>query len=141
MVFASAISSLGCGQVQTRSKAELFNTPEEAAKMMAPEHDFYVALGKECVDKRITVDLFLAITPKYPSVDVATMAPVCGITGGDLYVHQDFDVTEHAEKLYYQVFRNMTKVVGIDVTMRIRCSTGLTACEYMGSFSRKLNTF
>ena len=136
MVFASTISSLGCGQVQTRSKAELFNTPDEAVKMMAPEHEFYVTLGKECIDKRITVDMFLAINPKYPSVDVATLAPVCGISGGDLYVHQDFDIVEHADKLYYQVFRNMTKVVGIDCTMRMRCSTGITACEYMGSFMR-----
>ena len=136
MVFASAISSLGCGAVQTRSKTELFNTAEEAAKMMSPEHEFYSALGKECIDKRITVDLFLALSPKYPSVDVATMAPVCGLTGGDLYVHSDFDVTEHAEKLYYQIFRNMTRIIGTDVTMRIRCSTGLTACEYIGSFMR-----
>ena len=136
MVFASAISSLGCGQVQTRSKAELFNTPEEAEKMMAPENDFYSVLGKECIDKRITVDLFLAISAKYPSVDVATLAPVCGITGGDLYLHQDFDVTEHSEKLYYQVFRNMTRVIGTDITMKLRCSTGLSACEYVGSFMR-----
>ena len=136
MVFASTISSLGCGQVQTRSKAEFFNTPDEAAKVMSPEHDFYTTLGKECIDKRITVDLFLGITAKYPSIDVATLAPICGITGGDLYVHQDFDVTEHAEKLYYQVFRNLTRVIGTDITMKMRCSNGLTACEYVGSFMR-----
>ena len=87
MVFASAISSLGCGAVQTRSKSELFNTVDEAARMMAPAHDFYTVLGKECIDKRITVDLFLAITARYPSVDAATIAPVAGITGGDVYLH------------------------------------------------------
>ena len=54
---------------------------------------------------------------------------------GELSV-EDFDIVEHADKLYYQVFRNMTKVVGIDCTMRMRCSTGITACEYMGSFMR-----
>ena len=41
MVFASSISSIGVGKVQTRSKAELFNTPDEAAKMMSPDNDFY----------------------------------------------------------------------------------------------------
>ena len=55
--------------------------------MMSPENEFYSALGKECIDKRITVDLFVAITPKYLSIDVASMAPICGITGGDLFVY------------------------------------------------------
>ena len=136
MVFASSIASIGVGKVQTRSKAELFNTPDEASKMMSPEHDYYSTLGKECIDKRITVDLYLAISPKYPSIDVATLAPICGITGGDLYVYQDFDITTDADKLYYQIFRNMTKIVGIDCTFKMRTSTGITACEYIGSFMR-----
>ena len=136
MIFASSISSIGIGKVQTRSKAELFNTPEEAAKMMSPENDFYSQLGKECIDKRITVDMFLAIAPKYPSMDVATLAPVCGITGGDLFVYQDFDIANDADKLYYQIFRNMTKIAGNDCTIKMRTSTGITACEYIGSFMR-----
>ena len=136
MVFSASISSVGIGKVTTRSKAELFNTPDEAVKMMSPENEFYTQLGKECIDKRITVDLFLAITPKYPSIDVATLAPVCGITGGDLFVYQDFDIVNDADKLYYQVFRNMTKIAGIDCTAKMRTSTGITACEYIGSFSR-----
>ena len=47
----------------------------------------YLGSNKECIDKRITVDLFVAITPKYPSIDAATLAPICGITGGDLFVY------------------------------------------------------
>ena len=60
--------------------------------MIAPESPFYRELALECIAKCITVDLFLAVTLKYKSLDVATMAPITGITGGDLYVYADFDV-------------------------------------------------
>ena len=65
--------------------------------MLAPESDFYRQLALWCVPKCITVDLFLAVTIKYKSLDVATMCPLTGITGGDLYLYADFDVVKHGE--------------------------------------------
>jgi len=60
--------------------------------MLTPEHDFYRQLALECVGKCIAVDLFLAFTQKHVSLDVATLQPITGITGGDLYLHADFNV-------------------------------------------------
>ena len=67
-------------------------------------------------------------------MDVATMSPITGITGGDLYLYADFDVVRHGEKLYYQVFRNLTRVSVSDVMIKLRVSTGLTVTEYFGQF-------
>jgi len=91
-------------------------------------------MALDCIAKNITVDLFLAVTLKYKSLDVATMAPVTGITGGDLYLYSDFDVVKHGEKLYYHIFRNLTRITGTDAMFKIRVSTGLTVAEYFGSF-------
>jgi len=102
--------------------------------MLTPEHTFFRELALECVAKCITVDLFLALNQKHGSLDVVTMAPLTGITGGDLYVHPDFDVNLHGEKLYYQIFRNLTRVVATDVMVKVRVSTGLTLSEYFGPF-------
>jgi len=60
------------------------------------------------------------------------MAPITGITGGDLYLYPDFDAVKQGEKLYYQLFRNLTRITGTDAMIKIRVSTGLTVEEYFG---------
>lgn len=62
------------------------------------------------------------------------MAPITGITGGDLYLYPDFDVVKHGEKLYYHIFRNLTRVCASDVMIKLRVSAGLTVTEYFGQF-------
>lgn len=102
--------------------------------MLAPESNFYRELALECISKCITVDIFLAVDTKKQSLDVATMAPISGITGGDLYLYPDFDVVKHGEKLYYHIFRNLTRVSVSDVMIKLRVSSGLTVTEYFGQF-------
>ena len=102
--------------------------------MLAPEHDFYRQMALDAISKNITVDLFVALTLKYKSLDVATIAPISSITGGDLYLYADFDVVKHGEKLYYNLFRNLTRVTGTDCMLKVRVSTGLTVSEYFSSF-------
>ena len=102
--------------------------------MLSPENNYYRELALECISKCITVDLFLAVDTKKQSLDVATMAPITGITGGDLYLYPDFDVVKHGEKLYYHIFRNLTRVCVSDVMIKLRVSAGLTVTEYFGQF-------
>jgi len=102
--------------------------------MLAQENSFYRDLALECISKCITVDLFLAITKKYQTLDTATMSPIAGITGGDLYLYNDFDVVMHGEKLYYNIFRNLTRVAATDVMVKLRVSSGLSVSEYFGQF-------
>jgi hypothetical protein len=35
------------------------------------------------------------------SIDLTTIAPIAGITGGDVHFYQNFDVVKHGEKMYY----------------------------------------
>lgn len=134
MLFANNLGAQGVGRVQNRLNASFYNTDNEGPKMITPEHDFYRTFALDCISKNICVDLFLALSLKFKSMDVATMAPVTGITGGDLRLYSDFDVTRHGEKLYYDIFRSLTRVSGTDCMMKVRVSTGLTVTEYFGQF-------
>lgn len=125
---------MGCGKTQIRCDPKAFNTSEEAATMMGPGNPFFLDLAHKCVKECIAVDLFLAIPPKHPGVDIATMAPICGFTGGDIHYYHDFDLVAHGEKMYYSLFRTLTRQTVTDVTVKVRCSTGLTITDYYGSF-------
>jgi len=100
--------------------------------MMMPANNFYQDLAAECNKHRICVDLFYGLNEKI-SVDLATVVPVCGMTGGELTFYQPFDVVKHGEKLYYNIFHVLTRTTGTEVAIKARCSTGLTVTEYMGS--------
>lgn len=136
MYFGSSISSLGFGKVQSRSKPELFNSANELKGMIAPEHDAFQKMAEDCIRSSTCVDLFFATMAGQVSIDLATMVPVCGRTGGDLIYFEDFDVYNDGETLYYRVFRNMTRDVATDVMFKMRVSTGLTNTDYIGSFDR-----
>jgi len=65
-------------------------------------------MGEECVKDRICVDLFYALN-NYKSIDLATIAPIAAVTGGDLHFFSPFDITRHGEKLHYEIFRTLTR--------------------------------
>jgi len=105
MVFSAFISSIGAGAVHNQCKPEHFNNSSEEPKMMQPENEYFVNLGKDCVAKCITVDLFFAFSQKeqaaVTSFNIATLAPVAGLSGGDVILYPKFDVVTHGEKLYF----------------------------------------
>ena len=48
-----------------------------------------------------------------------------------------YNAQKHSEKLYFELFHNLTKNTGSDVKIKVRCSTGFTVTEYFGSFGRR----
>lgn len=100
--------------------------------MMAPAHDFFKQLATECNQQRICVDLYIAVSQNNHSIDLTTVAPIAGMTGGQLHFYQNFDVMKHGEKIYYELFRALTRPQVSEVEYKARCSTGLTVTEYLG---------
>lgn len=109
---------------------------KDVTALVSPEHDAYTKMAEECIGSSTCVDLFFAVVADQVSVDLATMAPICARTGGDLIYFDNFDVYNDGERLYYHVFRNMTRDVVTDIMFKMRVSTGLTNVEYIGSFDR-----
>ena len=136
MFFTSTLGAAqGCGRVQNRYNATVFNTDQEATKMLAPEQSFFRELALDCTSKCIAVDLFVSLNLKHKSLDLASIAPLAGISGGDLYFYADFDCYKHGEQLYFQIFRNLTRVTASDIMCKVRVSTGLTVTDYFGQFN------
>lgn len=116
-----------------RNDKNLYNKPEEGPKIMSPAHDFFATkIADDCTRERIAVDLFIAL-PEKQDIDLATLAPVCGRSGGELTFYQPWDITRHSEKLYYSLFKILTRPTVSEVAIKARCSTGLSITEYIGS--------
>jgi len=76
--------------------------------------------------------MYVGLDKVQRSIDLTTMAPICGLTGGSLYFYNSFDVMLHGEKIYYELFRSLTRPHISDIQMKARVSTGLTVSEYIG---------
>lgn len=59
---------------------------------LMPQGEFYSKLGEQCVKAGVTVDLFL-----FPNsfVDVASIAQLSAVTGGNVYKYQYFMVSDN----------------------------------------------
>jgi protein transport protein SEC24 len=80
--------------------------------------------------------LYFAFT-SYKSIDLASIAVLPGLTGGDLNYLSPFDIVKHGEKLHYLIFRALTRTTGTDVQVKARVSQGLSLVEYIGGFGFK----
>jgi protein transport protein SEC24 len=65
---------------------------------------------------------------------LASLSTVSSLTGGDILYLGGYNPKLHSEKLYYEVFRNITKARGTEVMIKARCSTGFSVVEYFGGF-------
>jgi protein transport protein SEC24 len=77
------------GRLKNREDRKLLGTDKEKT-VLTEATDYYKKLGKECVTSGVSVDVFL-----FPNahVDIASIAPVCQLSGGSIYKYQYFDVS------------------------------------------------
>lgn len=82
----------------------------------------YSDLGRTCLVAKIGVDLFV-----FPSsyFDLATVSALTTWTGGTLYFYPYFNPSHDAEKLHYEIFRNITRVQGYGAVMTLRTGQGI----------------
>jgi protein transport protein SEC24 len=120
LVFASSNNSIGAGQLISRDDPKLYNTDNEKL-LFSPGNEHYTKLANECIQSRIVIDLFFGFN-SVKSVDLASMAVLPGLTGGDLHLMSPFDINKHGEKLHYELFRNLTRNQGSDVQIKVRVS-------------------
>ena len=106
-MFSSSINSIGLGALTSRDDPKLHNSDKEKT-LLQPVNEHYIKLANECSNQRITVDLFYAMN-QYKSIDLATIAVLPSLTGGDLHYMCPYDPLKHGEKLHYEIFRTLTR--------------------------------
>ncbi|EFO19073.1 Sec23/Sec24 trunk domain-containing protein [Loa loa] len=130
-IFHTNLPSLDApGKLKNRDDRKLLGTDKEKT-VLQPHIDFYSKLGEECVKAGCAVDLFL-----FPNsfVDVASLSPVCSLTGGSIYKYQYFETQKDSERFLADLSHDISREIVFDVMIRVRTSTGLRPTGFFGSF-------
>lgn len=88
---------------------------------LGPATDFYKRLALDCSGQQIAVDLFL-LNSQYS--DLATLSGISRFSGGCMYHLPLFkaDRAQHADQLSKMFARYLTRKIGFEAVMRVRCT-------------------
>jgi len=135
--FFMDIPSAGYAALKSRNNRSLYNTEKEKIMFLPDEKDkAYREMTELCVKERVGVDVFACTQG---DVDLATIAPIAGLTGGEIYYYPVFNSADAGEKLHFDIFRNLTRKTVYDVSIKARCSIGLSIENYYGGFGETVN--
>ncbi|KAK4048375.1 COPII coat Sec23p-Sfb3p heterodimer component [Microbotryomycetes sp. JL221] len=132
-LFQTSLPTFGPGSLKHREDNKLYGTDKEKT-LFVPQDPWYRQTAEECTENGIGINMFLFPT-QY--IDVATLASLPGMTGGELYFHPRFDPIRDGKKLRNEISRVVTRETGYSTTMRIRCSNGLRVAEHYGNFFQR----
>ncbi|KAK0413501.1 hypothetical protein QR680_006843 [Steinernema hermaphroditum] len=131
-VMQASLPNLGPGKLASRK-----NPNEKAAadvKNLGPTTDFYKSFALECTGNQIAVDLFL-LNSQYN--DLATLSGMSKFSSGSIYHFPDYHMNRNQpEVLRYNhlLQRYLTRKIGFEAVLRIRCSRGVSLHSFYGNF-------
>ncbi|KJH44857.1 Sec23/Sec24 trunk domain protein [Dictyocaulus viviparus] len=131
LIFSTSLPTFEApGKLKARNDRNLLGSEKEKVALM-PQGEFYTKLGEQCVKAGVTVDLFL-----FPNsfVDVASIAQLSAITGGNVYKYQYFVVEKDAPRFLADLSHDVSRQIAFDCMARIRSSAGIRPVTFQGSF-------
>lgn len=130
-VFQAALPNIGPGALTPREDPSQRASAE--VQHLNPATDFYKRLALECSGQQIAVDLFV-VNPQY--VDLATLSGVSRFSGGCIYHFPLFKAGRAVQSASFErAFRRyLTRKIGFEAVMRIRCTRGLSIHTFHGNF-------
>ncbi|XP_043277320.1 protein transport protein Sec24A [Venturia canescens] len=130
-VFQTCLPNLGPGALQAREDPN--TRASKDVPHLNPATDFYKRLALDCSGQQIAVDLFL-LNSQYS--DLATLSGMCKFSGGCIYHIPLFrrNRPQHSETLEKILRRYLTRKIGFEAVMRIRCTRGLSIHTFHGNF-------
>lgn len=130
-VFQASLPNIGPGALTAREDPSQRAAAEVAH--LNPATDFYKRLALECSGQQIAVDLFL-INSQY--IDVATISGISRFSGGCMHHFPMLKPTRPAlgDSFARSFRRYLTRKIGFEAVMRIRCTRGLSIHTFHGNF-------
>ncbi|XP_064552039.1 protein transport protein Sec24A [Drosophila montana] len=130
-VFQSCLPNKGPGALEAREDPN--NRSAKDVAHLNPATDFYKRFALECSGYQIAVDLFL-MNQQYS--DMATISGVSKHSGGCVHHFPLYQKTkQHMVDSFKQCFkRYLTRKIGFEAVMRIRCTRGLQVHTFHGNF-------
>ncbi|XP_075056778.1 protein transport protein Sec24B isoform X2 [Mixophyes fleayi] len=132
-VFQTQLPSLGAGILQSREDPNQ-RSSTKGIQHLGPATDFYKKLALDCSGQQTAVDLFL-LSSQYS--DLASLACVSKYSAGCIYYYPSFHFQHNpalADKLKQDLDHYLTRKIGFEAVMRIRCTKGLSIHTFHGNF-------
>uniref|UniRef100_A0AC34FRV0 Uncharacterized protein n=1 Tax=Panagrolaimus sp. ES5 TaxID=591445 RepID=A0AC34FRV0_9BILA len=127
-VMQSRMPDVGVGALKNRENGD------KKTQNFGPATDFYKRLALESTGKQVSYDLFvMASSP----VDLATLSEMSKVSGGTVYHFPNFHYlhnTPQAKRFEKHFNRYLTRKIGFEAVLRIRCSRGVSLHSFYGNF-------
>uniref|UniRef100_A0A8C6YS17 SEC24 homolog A, COPII coat complex component n=1 Tax=Nothoprocta perdicaria TaxID=30464 RepID=A0A8C6YS17_NOTPE len=131
-VFQTQLPSLGMGALKSREEPNQRSNAKDIH--LTPSTDFYKKLALDCSGQQVAVDLFL-LSGQYS--DLASLGCISRYSAGSVYYYQSYHHKHNpvqVEKLQKELKRYLTRKIGFEAVMRIRCTKGLSIHTFHGNF-------
>ncbi|CAG5058624.1 unnamed protein product [Parnassius apollo] len=130
-VFQTCLPNIGPGALQSREDPNARSAKEVAH--LNPASDFYKRLALDCSGAQVAVDLFL-LSSQY--CDLATLSGMSKFSAGTVYHIPLFRAARNwqAEQLTRMLTRYLTRKIGFEAVMRVRCTRGISIHTFHGNF-------
>ncbi|XP_060936094.1 protein transport protein Sec24B isoform X2 [Limanda limanda] len=132
-IFQTQLPTLGAGLLQSREDPNQ-RSSTKGVQHLGPATDFYKKLALDCSGQQIGVDLFL-LSSQY--ADLASLACISKYSAGSIFYYPSFHYTQNPaqlEKFQKDLERYLTRKIGFEAVMRIRCTKGLSIHTFHGNF-------
>jgi len=129
-VVQASLPNLGPGSVKSREGG---GAGLDTASLN-PSTDFYKKLALDCSGQQIAVDLFCLHNTH---TDLATVSGISKFSGGQVQTFPGYHNHHNppvAEKFERAIRRYLTRKIGFEAVMRIRCTRGMTLHTFHGHF-------
>jgi len=133
-VMQCVLPNIGPGALQPREPGGKGVAGGADIALLGPATDFYKKLALDCSGQQIAVDLFVL---NNQHVDMATITGISKFSGGQVqtfpgyHSHQNPFVAERFERSFR---RYLTRKIGFEAVMRIRCTRGMSLHTFHGHF-------
>ena len=105
--------------------------------LLNPVTDFYKKLALDCSEHQVAIDLFV-ISPTY--ADLSTVGQAAKISGGSIFYYGATGAnlatspTKVLARFYSDFKHYLTRNIGFEAVMRLRCTKGLSIHTFHGNF-------
>ncbi|MBN3302571.1 SC24A protein, partial [Amia calva] len=132
-VFQTQLPTLGVGALKSREDPNQRASAKDI-QHLSPATDFYKKLALDCSGQQIAVDLFL-LSGQY--CDLASLACISRYSAGSVYYYPSYHSQHNPaqeERFQKDLKRYITRKIGFEAVMRIRCTKGLSIHTFHGNF-------
>ncbi|KAM8834458.1 protein transport protein Sec24A isoform 1-T1 [Synchiropus picturatus] len=132
-VFQTQLPNLGVGALQSREDPNQRASAKDI-QHLSPATDFYKKLALDCSGQQVAVDLFL-LSSQY--CDLASLGCISRYSAGSVHYFPSYHHQHNpaqVERFQKDLKRYLTRKIGFEAVMRIRCTKGLSIHTFHGNF-------